>query len=317
MTPALVSRNAGKRRWLPVVVITWACCGMLSAAAWAAPVLEFEEVVYGDPPLSRSISITLEPATGEYCVTDEHQQTVNVFDAAGNHRYQTSAISQLSRPRDASIDTEGGFVLTDVRDNYRTIRRLNFLGEPVPYEPELPREDWSPRRLRITRDGNFITLDRDGLMCCHDGSDGSLIWTRQITDRGADDADLLGRPAEAPDGSLYVANGLGGVVFVFGPDGEPRAQFGKKGSRPGEFAFPIAVCFAADGRILVLDQVKHKIAILDENHDFLAEWGRVGFPPGTFYNPTDFMVTAEGRVHVTQGFEGRIQVFRLASRDAD
>ena len=286
------------------------CSGvLLPGAGNASSALVYETNLTGSPPLGRPISVTLAASGLEFCVTDERERTINVFDAAGLHRYRTDEVSRLSSPKDAWIDSQAGFVFTDRVEGIRTIRRLNFLGEPVPYEPETPHEGWSPNHLMVTADGNFVTLDGDGLLCKHDESDGSLLWSRQLMELGSEQVEVLGAPAESPDGLIYIPNGMEGVVMVYGSDGEPQTLFGRKGSRPGEFSFPSAIAFAADGRILVLDRMKHKVIIFGADHGFLVEWGGIGSAPGAFYGVTDLAVTSDGRVLVTQGYEGRVQVY--------
>jgi DNA-binding beta-propeller fold protein YncE len=259
----------------------------------------------------------IDPATQELCVTDVASGTIDVFDAAGNHRYRTDSASRLRVPLDGCIDAEGGFVFTDVVDGVRTIRRLNFLGEPLPYDPERPREEWYPQHLVITADGHYATVDREGLLAKHDSGTGALLWKRQLVDRGSERSDLLGRPAEGPDGTIYVPNAMDGSVLLVGPDGEGRGQFGFKGVKPGELAFPVAVALAPDGEILVLDRLKHKVIAFDAGREFLFEYGAVGFRPGMFYNPVGLAVSRDRRVFVAQGYEGRVQVYRLTGASSE
>jgi DNA-binding beta-propeller fold protein YncE len=280
-------------------------------AAGAAPRLTYETVLVASPPLERPISVTRDDATGELCVTDGESQALDVFDDSGHHRYRTSDTAALSLPRDASIDGSGGFVFTAVVDGGRTIRRLNFLGEPVPYSPEPPSEEWRPEHLIVTSDGHYVSLDRTGLLVKHDSETGAVLWKRRLAERGSERSDLLGRPAEEDDGSILVPDARGGIVLVVSADGEVLPSFGVRGVKDGELAFPVAVAFGPQGEILVLDQMKHKILLYSAERVWLAEFGSVGFVPGTFYNPLGIAAAPDGRVFVAQGYEGRIQVFRL------
>ncbi len=283
-----------------------------AGGAGAVPVLRYETVLAGDPPLGRPSSVTLDRATGELCIVDDASRTLDVFDARGLHRFRTDRTSRLSMPRSACLDAEGGFVLTDsAPERGRTIRKLNFLGEPLAYEPERPRDDWSPVHLSIAADGNYLTVDMKGLLAKHDAATGALLWSRALEDPSWERADLVGRPVEAPDGRIYVPHaGVGHVLFV-APDGSASDWFGEKGTKRGELAFPAGVAFAPNGLILVVDRMKHAVLAYDSRHKFVTEFGRAGFAPGDFYFPQSVAADANGTVWVAEGFEGRVQVYHL------
>lgn len=280
--------------------------------ATAVPVLRYETTLVGDPPLGRPSSVTLDRARGELCIVDDASRTLDVFDSRGLHRFRTDRISRLSLPRSACVDADGGFVLTDAApERGRTIRRLNFLGEPLTYEPEIPREDWSPVHLSLASDGNYLTVDLKGLLAKHDAGTGALLWSRALEDPAWERADLVGRPAEAPDGRIYVPHaGVGRVIFVEA-DGSASDSFGEKGTKRGELAFPVSVAFAPNGLILVVDRMKHSMLAFDSRHRFVTEFGRAGFAPGDFYFPESVATDANGTVWVSEGFQGRVQVYGL------
>jgi DNA-binding beta-propeller fold protein YncE len=256
--------------------------------------------------------VTCDPAGDEISVTDGASCTIDVFDGHGLHRFQTDEMSGLSAPLDACFDASGGFALLDHgTGGARTIRKLSFLGEPLPYEPAIPREGWSPRHLALARDGHYLTVDGSGLLAKHDAATGAVLWTRELVDATWERADLLGRPAAAEDGRIYVPNAGLGIVDVVAPDGASHETFGRKGTKRGELAFPVGVAFLPDGGVLVLDQVKHTLLGFDPTHRFVDEFATFGFRPGDLYFPVGVAAARDGRVYVAQGFEGRVQVFRL------
>jgi len=278
----------------------------------AVMILEYESQLKGEPQLVRPSSVTLDHHANAICVTDEGSRAIDIFDDRGFHRYRTNAISGISAPRDGSIDFKGGFVFTDaVTAGSRTIKRLNYLGEPEDFAPEDPHEDWDPRHLIITADGHYITVSRLGLLAKHNADDGSLIWKLQLADPDSENADLLGRPTESPDHKIYIPGSRIRQVLVVSPDGELLDSFGRPGNKRSEFTFPIGVAFDPAGRVLVLDRMRHKILLFSSEHEFVDEFGRMGDGPGSFYHPLAIASSPDGRVFVAQGFEGRVQVFRL------
>ncbi|MFH1754578.1 MAG: NHL repeat-containing protein [Candidatus Latescibacterota bacterium] len=292
----------------------WLCLLMLCypVISQSVMILEYETKLTGEPQSVRPSSVTLDLHANGICVTDEASRAIDIFDARGFHLYRTDATSDIAAPKDGSIDSQGGFVFTDLAaEGKRTIERLNYLGEPEVYNPEIPREGWSPRHLIITTDGHYITVDRSGLLAKHDSQSGSLIWMLELVDPESENADMLGRPTEAPDHRIYIPGSKMRTIFYVSPDGDLLGSFGRRGTQRGEFTFPIGVAFDSVGRVLVLDRMRHKILLFTSEHEFVDEFGRMGDGPGNLYHPVAIATSPDGRVYVAQGFEGRVQVFRL------
>jgi outer membrane protein assembly factor BamB len=219
---------------------------------------------------------------------------------------------------DACIDSAGGFVFTDQgEEGRRTIRRLSFLGEPVAFEPESPHEDWNPSHLILARDGQILSIDGRGVLVKHDATTGAVLWSHEVVGGESERADLLGRPAEAEDGRIYVPNPAAGTVEVVEPDGSSHATLGRRGTKRGELAFPVGVAFAPGGVVLVLDRLKHSIVAYDADRRFVKEYGTYGFAPGSLYYPSAIGTFPDGRVYVAQGYQGRVQVFRFQDEADD
>jgi DNA-binding beta-propeller fold protein YncE len=280
--------------------------------------MDFETSLRGDPPIEYPTAISVDPRSGSLCVTDEKARALDLFDSRGLHRFRTDLASRISRPQSGHLDAQGDFVLTDLEDGrQQTIRRLNFLGEPVAYEPEIPREGWLPQRLLLTRDGGYVTVSRTGLLAKHDPETGALLWMLELASPEWERADLLGQPAEAGDGRIYVPSADRGAVFLVSSDGRSDGAFGSHGTKRGELASPVGVAFAPDGHVLVLDQMRHVVLVFDSDHRFVTEFGHVGSGPGDFYFPLAIAAASDGRVFISQGFEGRVQVFRFRADEAD
>lgn len=293
-----------------------ALCCMVPAVASALPAFEYRSAL-AVPGGSRPSAVSLAVGNRSLCVTDEATCGLDVYDDQGFLRFQTSSLAGLSSPQDASIDARGDFVFTDrAGKRSRTIRRLNFLGEPMDYDPELPREGWYPRHLVIAEDGNYITLDTSGLLAKHDAATGKLMWKLQVMDPEAEFVDLMGRPAVAPDGKIYVPDPGGRSVLVVSGDGRLLATFGESGSKRGTFAFPVGIAFGSPDQILVLDRMRHRILVFDADYEFVTEFGRLGYGTGEMYHPVAITAAADGRIWIAQGYKGRVQMFRLRDTES-
>ena len=282
-----------------------------AANASASPTFQYENALNLELALHRPVAVTFSPEDLSLCVTDAGLKAIEVFDRRGSYQFGTDSMSDISAPRDAAVDGRGDFVFTDASaTGERTIRRLNFLGEPVAYEPESPRADWQPNHLIITRDGGYVTLDRGGLLAKHDAETGALVWSLDLADPESDRTDLMGRPAESPEGLIYVPSAGVQGIFVISADGKLTTNFGRRGGKRGELSFPVGVSFGPGGVAFVLDRMRHRVLVFDSDRQFVTEFGRIGEASGELYHPVAIASSPDGRVWIAQGYQGRVQVFR-------
>jgi hypothetical protein len=262
---------------------------------------------------SLPVAVTYDARSGELCVSDSRQGSIHLLGAGDIEVFRTSHLAGMASPWDGSVDQAGRVVYAERGIEARgTLRRLNVFGEPDGFTAAMPDSLWNPQHVIVTRDGNYLSLDaQSGLLAKHDAGTGALIWQRYCTLDGVV-GENLGRPAEAPDGRLYVPGGDLRAVLVLSADGEFLAAFGRFGSAPGRMVLPVGVTFGPAGEVLVLDRLRAKILLFSTTHEFVTEFGNMGFRPGQLYHPVALAATPDGRIYVAQGFQGRVQVFRLA-----
>ncbi len=263
------------------------------------------------------VAVTAGP-DGSVCVVDATARSGHLFDSHNTLVFSTAGIAGLADPMDISVEASGGFVCTDSRSQGgRTIRRLDFFGQPIPFEPEQPSDSWQPEHLLLTRDGNYVTTDAsNGLLAKSDAETGALLWKVALQEDRTGELIGIGRPAEAPDGRLLLPIPGNRQVAVLSPEGEFETAFGTPGGARGRLSFPVGVAFCPGGTIAVLDRMRHLVLLYDEQYRFVSEFGRFGTGPTDLYFPTAIAATADGRVYVAQGLEGRIHLFRFTSTGA-
>lgn len=308
-----------KMRYLVVNRITFfAVCAFIFTShtpILGALTLQFEEILpllADEVGRTRPVAVAVDPLSGEICVTDARQAALHIFNRHNIPLYRSNAAARISYPADGCLDQQGRLLCIDrLAGDQHGIRRLNAYGEPDPFTPARPLGSWNPEHLTVTRDGHYLGLDmRHGVLTKHDSTTGALLWQRQVADPGEDDL-LMGRPCEAPDSRIYIPGGNLRRMLVLDAEGRLLESFGEFGSAEGYFSLPVAACFSPEGDLLVLDRMRHKILVFDENHGFVSEFGTMGAAPGQFYHPVSMAATADGRIYVAQGFQGRVQVFRL------
>ncbi len=287
----------------------------------AALIFQYEttlELDGGASGRNQPTHVTSDPVSGEICVTDVRQGTFHVVNGRHVQLFRTGAFAGVTWPSSGCLDIDGTILFTDTMDGQQhAIRRLDIFGEPAPFAPQSPAADWNPEQLTVLAGGDCLSLDQRGGLLARHTRDGALVWSLRIGDSAATDA-RFGRPAQAPDGRIYIPGGDQRQVFVVSADGRAEDVFGRFGSAPGRMVLPVGVGFGPDGTILVLDRMRAKILVFGPDHTFQSEFGTVGARHGQFYHPAAIATTADGKVYVAQGFLGRVQVFRVFdSKDGD
>jgi DNA-binding beta-propeller fold protein YncE len=108
----------------------------------------------------------------------------------------------------------------------------------------------------------------------HDGKELALA----LGEKGVSGSDErhFGQPQDVawlPDGSILVADGLTNSRIVkFDKSGKFLAQWGTKGSGPGQLNGPHAVATDRSRRVYVADRGNHRIQVFDESGKYLAQW---------------------------------------------
>ena len=117
----------------------------------------------------------------------------------------------------------------------------------------------------------------------------------------------------APNGDVFVTDGHAPIpntvpaglemrVMKFDHNGKFIAQWGKLGSKAGEFNNPHALGLDNKGRLYVADRANNRIQIFDESGKFLDQWPNIRMP-------SKVMVTADQAVWVSSAAYSRMAKF--------
>ena len=117
--------------------------------------------------------------------------------------------------------------------------------------------------------------------------------------------------AIAPNGDVIVADGHwprpttgqqdGDRVIRFTKDGKFVKDYGKMGTRPGEFMGPHALAFDSQGRLFVADRSNSRVQIFDKDMNFVDEWRHFGRPSGIAILKDDTLIVADSESSQTIG----------------
>ncbi|MFQ5455242.1 MAG: 6-bladed beta-propeller [Nitrospirota bacterium] len=111
------------------------------------------------------------------------------------------------------------------------------------------------------------------------------------------------------NGLVYIVDTGNQKVMAYKIKGTKMFEFGKRGSRDGEFNFPTHITIDKDGLIYITDSMNFRIQIFDPDGRFLNKFGRLGNTIGTFSKPKGIAVDKNNNIYVVDGIYDTVQIF--------
>ncbi len=108
------------------------------------------------------------------------------------------------------------------------------------------------------------------------GHEAELVAELTIGEREGSDEQMFGEIqslAVAPDGAIYIFDGMVPALRKYAPDGRYLKTFGRAGGGPGEYTFPDAgLAVLGDGRVLLRDPGNIRISVYSSDGEYLDGW---------------------------------------------
>lgn len=115
----------------------------------------------------------------------------------------------------------------------------------------------------------------------------------------------------APDGRIYVVDGVNHQVKVFDREGGHLFSFGGRGLGDGRFESPLGIHIDGAGKVYIADSGNHRVQVFQPDGTFSK---KIVMPADTDHaaDPTDLVVDRGGaRCYVVDNDNHRIRVFDL------
>ncbi len=178
---------------------------------------------------------------------------------------------------------------------------------PVPPAgPSIP----APRAVAVGPEGRAHVLDTAGRVLVY-GPDGEVArrWTMPEAEVGTAEGLCVLR-----DGRVAVADTHYSRVIVFDRQGRELLRFGREGTGPGEFLYPVAVAADEDGNLFVAEYGSNdRVQKFAPDGELLLEFGGFGTGAEQFQRPSG-LAWREGRLYVADAMNSRVQVFAADGR---
>ena len=110
---------------------------------------------------------------------------------------------------------------------------------------------------------------------------------------------------------MYVADWGNHRIQKFSPDGKFVAQFGSKGSGPGQLIWPwgITIDTAGTGLVYVSERDNHRVSVFTSDGVFVSSFGRYGSNIDQFDSPLGLTINKEGLLYVCDFSNNRLVVY--------
>jgi len=300
--------------------------GVLVALATTTAPLSAEEPVYSHrlqlPTIADAIgyprSVTADPHTDEVFVCDTRRGRLLIYDGRGIFKTQITGGDVFSAPSDIAIDPEGYLVVVGNFERRRALIQLDFdglfLGEIAltglpegSAEPFISSVALSPTGDRIyvvdTANLRLWLADRDGSVTA------SVDFAPGLSEEERRDV-IIGH-VDVFGETVLVAVPSSAEIRVFDLEGESRGKVGRRGGTFCGLGRPVAAALSDNGEVVIVDQQRMVIQrwVLSGNR-CVDEHYALGNAPGYLYYPMDLALDAQGQLYVSQGFEGRVQMYK-------
>jgi peptidylamidoglycolate lyase len=162
-----------------------------------------------------------------------------------------------------------------------------------------------PHGLHVDPDGNLWVTDV-GTHRVFKLSPMGEVLLQLGTGSPGNDTRSFNQPTDvhvAPDGTVFVADGYGNTrVVKLTAAGRFLAQWGTRGSGPGQFNTPHSISADGQGRIYVADRGNSRVQRFDAEGRFIDEWKSAALG-----RPWAVTVARDGLVYVVDGGDQRPQ----------
>ena len=115
--------------------------------------------------------------------------------------------------------------------------------------------------------------------------------------------------ATAPDGTVYVSDGMNFRVQALAADGTFLRSIGRLGDTPGSMARPKGIAVDSEGHLYVVDAAFNNVQIFDDEGRLLLAFGAFGAGPGQLWMPTGLSIDQRDRIFVADRYNNRLQIF--------
>lgn len=148
-----------------------------------------------------------------------------------------------------------------------------------------------PHHLKLDPDGSVWVADPVLHTVFKFTPEGKLLMTLGIPGEFGEDERRLSQPTDCVvtrAGDIFVSDGYGNNrVVQFDAQGKFVKQWGRLGTKPGEFCNPHAISVDSEGRLYVADRYNARVQVFSQAGKVLDVWDNIIIPWGLWISSDD------------------------------
>ena len=237
--------------------------------------------------------------SNEILLSDMANDRILVLNEKGE--FIRSFWQHVSYPNGLISDNTGRIFVTNRGHN--RILLFNQNGEYVSTLNK-PGSLIEPRGVSLDSQGNIIVCDIGDKCVKIFSPNGNILKT---IGKG-----WLSRPLGCLcyDGKIFVSDSEIHVIRVYNSKGKFLYEFGRRGTKDGEFNQPVCLAVDKTGHLLVCCAGSHTVQVFTLDGKFVTKFGEHGKELGQFYKPTSVLVLKSGCIVVCEFGNNRLQMFQ-------
>lgn len=115
----------------------------------------------------------------------------------------------------------------------------------------------------------------------------------------------------APNGDLYLVDGVNNRIIVLDDRGREKFTFGQRGTGRGEFNYPMGIDISDNGNVFIADSGNHRIQVFNSKGDFLYMFDVASGPGEKPSDPVDVLISRlKDYLYVSDNDNHRIKAYR-------
>lgn len=248
---------------------------------------------------------------GRLYVADPPQRRVVALDYSGNFVKAFGGTSVLLNPVDVAVSPDGEFVY--VADSY--LHQVVVFDRDGNLVRRIGKDEGDIARKELVRSKRYADVI-DGLDHAVDdqsAAHGLELEPADLTENRGVAPGEFRYPAfveVAPNGTVYVSDGMNFRVQAFDAEGGYLHEFGRHGQTPGSFARPKGIAVDSENHVYVADAAFNNVQIFDDRGQLLLAFGGFGPGPGKLWMPIGLTIDSSDRIYVADRYNNRVQVYQ-------
>lgn len=114
----------------------------------------------------------------------------------------------------------------------------------------------------------------------------------------------------APNGDIYLVDGVNNRIIVLGSDGGWKFSFGGAGKGSGKFVYPLGIDISDDGKVFIADSGNHRIQVFNLKGKYLYKFDVESESNAHGSDPVDIVASKlKGYLYVADNENHNIKVY--------